>query len=861
MLFNTFSVKAQDNLEDGINIIKQQLVDTYNVVDYSDKRIDTDKPKPVFKGNNKFTTVVILPYMIDKIYSGDKLKEDVTPFLKLVYPEVETEKLRKFGKFLKSLVIVKRVYKKVIAKLEKDNLGKKIFPKDTPIVAKDGEFLSEDAEFLNTSGPDEYKVSNNFYKYLEYDLDELGEPVRLRDKNYIPTPDPDDLMISILKFDMKGIVRAIQNMPYYNDGSAEKAVLSKHNLKARILLDTMNMGDQKNINGVIEVNIPDGYYIKGDYLNDWSLPRFILKEDKDDNLNIGKFQFFMPLAIGVENGNIAKRVFADSVAFPFSVDRIDVKKSLVINGEFSFELCDKDENCEILTTEHRIKLKKSDDSSPSMYYNYVTQSHARIPKEELKFAKISDVVFDKNKKEIAVFFETKRKISNVAVMVEDKKGTNFVNPTYRIDDNRVVATFDVNMLDNVEIDEVAVSASFDDSKTLRKVMNVNEGEFLPSVTYKKYPLWYFYILGLFVNLMPGIFYLYLKLLNLIVYKENRIKIYFRYCFSVLLSLLLYLLIFNNKTIGDIFSNPWVLNLALFIETSILFSLLGYMEFVLFRPLKNIFKYGVFSAVFTVILMVVFPFIGEIFGLYVLGFDDLSYKFQVILASFLGIISLPLIGFYLYKRNKPINLEFNNFNILYGSLYVIFLLYVAFCTQGIIGFCLMILSLFGILFIWYSYPNLLSIISKGKINSKNVETKITKFQQTILMVVVTIYIVSSSVIGILPKAKIENPSIKEINEVILDRNNRGGSTIVAITANWSLLSVYNKFLLHELVKRGIAVAFIDVSLSYKDGLYWFNKANEQKIPLFILFNKRHPNGLVLPSNIKDINFRKTVKFLD
>ncbi len=861
IIFNSLSVKAQDNIDNSINVIKEYVVDEYKVIDSGDKRIDTEKPKPVFKGNNKFTTVIILPYMIDKIYSGDKLKEDVTPFLELVYPEVKTETLRSFGKFLKSLVIVKRVYKKIIAKLEKDNLGKKIFPKDAPIIAKDGEFLSEDAEFVNTSAPGEYKVSNNFYKYIGYDLGESGEPVRMRDKNYIPTSDPDDLIISMLKFDMKGIVNALKKMPHHNDGSAEKTVLSKHDLKARILLDSMLMGEQKNINGVIEVQVPQGFYIKGDYLNDWSLPKFILKEDKDDALNIAKFQFFMPLAIGVERDNVARRVFVDTVTFPFTVERSDIKKSLVINGEFSFELCDKDENCEILTTEHRIKLKKSVDESPSMYYNYVTQSHAKLPKEELKFAKISDVIYDKSNKQLAVFFDTTKKMSNIAVMVEDKKGTHFLNPKYRIENDRVVATFDVGNANDDNLENVAVSASFDDRKTIRKVANVQNGEILPNITYKKHSWWYFYLIGIFVNLMPGVFYLYLKLLNLINLKKDRIKIYLRYSLSVLLGLSSYFLLLNGKAVGDVFSNPWILNLALFIAISFLFSLLGYMDFVLFRPLKKIFKYGVFSGIFTIILAISFPFIGENLGEAILGEGDLSFKIKVLFAIFLGIISLPLVGFILHKKKVKYNIDFKNFNVLYGFVYTLAILFIAYCTQGIIGFCVIVLGGCCLIYLWYNYPTKLSMSYKGKIISKNNEKRIILFQLKTLVVISFIYLFSCVVVSNLPKKHIDNPSLEEINEVILDRNQRGGSTIVAVTADWSLLSVYNRFILKELIKRGIAVAEIDATLSYKEGKYWFDRFNKQNVPLFVLFNKRHSNGLLLPNNLKDINFRKTVQFFD
>ena len=85
----------------------------------------------------------------------------------------------------KQIVKYKRIYREVIAKLKYRIKANKIVPKDADIIAKKGEYAETEADYNATFKKDEYAINYEPYKYIEYDLGEYGEPVRLMDKNYI----------------------------------------------------------------------------------------------------------------------------------------------------------------------------------------------------------------------------------------------------------------------------------------------------------------------------------------------------------------------------------------------------------------------------------------------------------------------------------------------------------------------------------------------------------------------------------------------------------------------------------------------------------------------------------------------------
>ena len=453
--------------------------------------------------NNELGKLIMLPFVADKLFAGDKLNQSMLGFLRLAYPATDVETLQKVEPVLRSAVVWKRKYDYVVDKLKQKIKALSLLPKNAPIVAADGEYARAEEDLRKLSAPGEYQVRYRPFKYLEYDKGEFGEPVRQRDRNYVSPEayNTDEVALALLRFDFYGFMKAIGKMPTYRDGADETPVRLGNGIAARLLADTAKLGDKKKIYGVLEVKLPEGMYIRGDYLNPDGRPAFVLAESggeiapgtayiggaegmeqaargsglpEEGSRNVESYRLYQPLASGVEKNGAAKRILAGTVLFPIEIVRADTSKSLRFAGSFRFTLCRADGSCVPVQTHHGLTLPTSAEADISLYYNYVMQGVAHLPERESKHVQPSKAVYSPEKQELAVEFAATRSFSNVAVMAEDAAGTNFLAPRYEIGDDYVRAVFRVRAAHGggsvPELGEIAVSASFNDTEKLRTVM-------------------------------------------------------------------------------------------------------------------------------------------------------------------------------------------------------------------------------------------------------------------------------------------------------------------------------------------------------------------------------------------------------
>ena len=453
--------------------------------------------------NNELGKLIMLPFVADKLFAGDKLNQSMLGFLQLAYPATDVETLQKVEPVLRSAVVWKRKYDYVVDKLKQKIKALSLLPKNAPIVAADGEYARAEEDLRKLSAPGEYQVRYRPFKYLEYDKGEFGEPVRQRDRNYVSPEayNTDEVALALLRFDFYGFMKAIGKMPTYRDGADETPVRLGNGIAARLLADTAKLGDKKKIYGVLEVKLPEGMYIRGDYLNPDGRPAFVLAESggeiapgtayiggaegmeqaargsglpEEGSRNVESYRLYQPLASGVEKDGAAKRILAGTVLFPIEIVRADTSKSLRFAGSFRFTLCRADGSCVPVQTHHGLTLPASAEADISLYYNYVMQGVAHLPERESKHVQPSKAVYSPEKQELAVEFAATRSFSNVAVMAEDAAGTNFLAPRYEIGDDYVRAVFRVRAAHGggsvPELGEIAVSASFNDTEKLRTVM-------------------------------------------------------------------------------------------------------------------------------------------------------------------------------------------------------------------------------------------------------------------------------------------------------------------------------------------------------------------------------------------------------
>ena len=664
-----------------------------------------ETPEPIIRSDNELAKLALLPFIVDKVFAGEALDGDLTGFLSRVYPTAGEGTLKTLESGIRFFVSWKRKYDYAVARLKHNIKAAGILPKDAPIVAEDGEFAPEETDLRKQSAAGEYQVRYRPYKYLEYDPGALGEPVRRRDKNYISPEDlnTDEMVLALLELDFGGFWRALRKMPSYSDGAGEKPVEAGGGVKARLLLDTARPGDKETIRGVAEIYVPDGMYVSGDLLNPENRAAFVLREDGGSggsgtggisgtgnmggtsgtggmgstsgtgnmgSRNIKSFRMYAPLANGVEKGGVARRVLTGHIRFPLEFTRADTGKAMHIAGDLHFKLCTADGTCQAAATHHGLTLRASDKAEDSIHYNYVTQGFAHLPPAESRHARAEKLVYDREKGTLTATFALSRRVSNMAAMAEDAAGTNFVNPRYELGDGYARVTFDVragkqagekaeygaaeaavaggSVADGIGRDtelplqEVALSASFDDSEVLRTVMTVAavpaaqatvavvaprametaagegiRGRKAPgtvtemTVVPRAVPAaratgGTLFAYGLLLNLMPGIFGLFLRLARQLRERAERRRIFCRYAAGAALGLALLGIGYRGAYFGALYYNPWLAAGAAAVILPLWAEALGYMDFALFRPLKKIFRRGWLAGLFTVLLAAAFP---------------------------------------------------------------------------------------------------------------------------------------------------------------------------------------------------------------------------------------------------------------
>ena len=413
--------------------------------------------------NDELVKFFMLPFIADKLFEGEKINQSMLGFLRLMYPTTDMEKLAKLESALRPMILWKRKYDYAVAKLKHRIKAFNLLPKDAPVVAADGEYAALEEDLRKAPGEaGEYQVRYRPFKYLEYDRGRFGEPVRRRDKNYDSPEDfnSDEIALALLRLDFKGFMEALGKMPAMSDGADEKPALFGDGGRARLLADTSKLGDKKKIYAVLEVQLPEGMYINGDYLNPAVRPAFIPEEEKvapagvatsggrsadsgQSSRNVQSYRLYQPMAGGVESNGQARRVLAGNVRFPLEITRADTDKSMRIAGKFRWTLCDKNGNCQPMETQHSLTLPASTEADISLYYSYVMQGFAQLPKEESRHARLEAAVYHPESGELEVRFATTRPFSNAAVMAEDAAGTDFLRPRYEIGDDYVRAFFKV----------------------------------------------------------------------------------------------------------------------------------------------------------------------------------------------------------------------------------------------------------------------------------------------------------------------------------------------------------------------------------------------------------------------------------
>lgn len=664
--------------------------------------------------------------------------------------------------------------------------------------------------------------------------------------------------------------------------------------------------------------------------------------------NIKSFRMYAPLANGVEKGGEARRVLTGHIRFPLEFTRADTGKAMHIAGDLHFKLCTADGTCQAAATHHGLTLRASDKAEDSIHYNYVTQGFAHLPPAESRHARAEKLVYDREKGTLTATFALSRRVSNMAAMAEDAAGTNFVNPHYELGDGYARVTFDVragkragekagekgrsafdarsgsgenagygaaeaavtggSVADGtgrdteLPLQEVALSASFDDSEVLRTVMTV---AVVPAARATGGTLFAY---GLLLNLMPGIFGLFLRLARQLRERAERRRIFCRYAAGAALGLALLGIGYRGAYFGALYYNPWLAAGAAAVILPLWAEALGYMDFALFRPLKKIFRRGWLAGLFTVLLAAAFPTVLKaeaLSGLFAGGAEIWSSAAEGSFAAgteflggtagslvqaaggvwlapawaeltaglgciWLGIMVLPLAvltAAELRGQRAAAWLRvpvLRRFNAFYTGVYAAGLLWLtAGCFGGAaaLGLAAGLVLLFVL---WYAFPQAVAETIKHTRSEKRSLELFNRVQRHWLFAAAVWYLLAAGglVLAGAGAGTGTDVGVAENSETGVGMAEKGSVAVpvlVSIEAPYSPLSVYNRLALRELQKAGLRVVRINAGEMNVPGAAWpwFAAYGKFYAPLTVLFTDRHKNGMVLPERLDRVDFDKAL----
>ncbi len=827
----------------------------YEVKNFAPDEVQTTpKKKPLVHSDNQLAKLYFVFRLIDELYPNEKINQNFTGILSKIYPEISEDNLQTMQRWFQSLISVKRRYVYVVNALEKKVKALAMLPKDAPIVAEDGEYAKDNPEQRKLTPEGEYGINYQPYKYLEYDKGESGDPVRRRDKNYIERVDiSDEVTLALLKFDIPAIYKALRKVPRYSDGSGEKTNTLSNGVQTRLLLDVSHPGDAETIRGVIDVYVPKGYYINGDMLNTAARPRFFLSEDKAQNHNIKSYQLFHPAPGGVVQKGQNIRVFTQNIRFPIEFKRIDTEKGIKITGDFQFELCNKNNFCQPMHTEHELTLKPSERHEFSIYNNYVTQAFAHLPRESSPHASIKEVQYIPQQGKLRIHFDVSRKFSNVAVMAEDGSGTNYINPRYAISDNEIIAEFDAPA--DISPQKTAITAIFNDYESLRKI--TVPAVFSAADDNRGFPhagKTTAFIFGLFLNLMPGIMYLFIRLTGFLWQRQHYIRIFLRYAFGSALGFAVIAVMYHKRYFSEMYTNVWLMGVAGMVAVSFLMEGLGYMDFALFRPLGGKVRRGWLCGIFSALFIAALPVYLAPEVLSRTFSAPLSQALPLWISIWCGLLFLPLLMLIFRRQGSFFLAAMQRFNVFYNILFIIAILLLLYMSRGIYAAFIAAALLALTAGLWYIYPMLIEEAAKHARSIKRKGEIFNKVQHCALAAVVVIYLLLAGSISLfkLPLSQ-PAPTPEQTSRIAAAENSRGVPVLVMITADWSITSLINRKEIHWLADSGIKVIHIPTGFEATNVTPWFLTYGKDYAPLNILFTYRHPRGLVIPDKLQQLNW--------
>lgn len=838
---------------------------------------------------------------LDKKYPKDLIDEDFSDDIAKFYPEMDSKNLFEQSQFLRWAVKVYRSGNIIYDKYKEMMLTP---PTPTLIVADDEYDMGEVPVYQDVGKP---LIINDFKKVISYGS-EPQDIAAYNAKRIIDRGNPEEIkhfkeledVFSKLDFKKILLYGIVYDSPFKdNRGIGEWAKTDK--VKSRLLSNTKETGDKKELKMAVQIAIPRGYLILTDDFLQYEAMQ--IKISASENLQNYTLNPPVPQRINFSNGNNVVG-YANEVIIPLQLNLINSKLPLKLEAEINLTLCGKNV-CEAISIKPELELKAGV-ASESRVASFLRNMENILPKENNPQIKITNLIAEPssladNGQILRINLLSKNNPSDFDIFIHSDDNIKFARPLIRIDGKKIVARF--RALDN-KIDlngkEFTITARLDRNNSVRQKMSATDKSVLDAETNKlNLGIIMLGILGGFLlNLMPCVFpVLSLKLLAFTKFggmNEERIRSSFLYNILGIFAafVILIVMLISLKQLGMAigwgmqFQNIYFLIFICFVVMAFLAQVFGLLNIststlatkfickTAYQEKLSHFMTGLFLVLLATPCTA--PYLGTALGFALSGSTvDIVV---IMLAIALGLASpyillalspslatlVPHPGPWMQKVNRL--MIFMLFLTIIWLLSIVYVQTSAWTVVRLAIYLGLFLSLLAIrkymIEMTDNYDENPEVIYRVKRLFNLITTSLI-----FILLIVGFWDAKSSYNDKRSVIAASHYSQMIKNEVIKQNLNNGKMVLLRIGADWCLSCKYNDFTVFSspmtkdmMEDSGVEVIDIDWTNYNPQVLNFMEKFGRKGLPFYVLYSQRIPDGMVLPEIIAEKEFRELVENL-
>ena len=401
---------------------------------------ETPDPK-ILTGEEVFEEFLKTAKYFDETYPGDKIDEDFSEDIEKQFPELSAQEVFDYQGYIRSGLKAYRLGKKLYG----DYIEAKLTPEEPPLILPDREFdlSSPKREYIDSG--DETLVIEDFKKVISYsqnprEIKAYRAKIERDFEKKGKWQDFDEIGYIFSKLEFKKFF--FYNLFYENPLTGKHGIgkwVKKDDFKIRLITELSRIPENKKINGLIHLMLPENLYIAALNGKNFHKPEVSFKQSE----NLKNIQVYFPLPNRLKNKKIDFPLYSGELAFPFVAEVIDKEQTLHLKADVKIDLCSADNKCETLnfTPELEIYTGKNRDSAVAVYVRRM--QNFLIPQIGTK-AHVENFYIEKlisGQHVLTLKMNYPEKVKAFNVFAGNNKEQSFERPRVNIDGKKIVARF------------------------------------------------------------------------------------------------------------------------------------------------------------------------------------------------------------------------------------------------------------------------------------------------------------------------------------------------------------------------------------------------------------------------------------